>query len=104
LIVVSVFSDPRQHVECDRRERLGFSARLDDDHARPRDRHHARRRLRAGDRDVDAQTAIGRFPPQLFANRPHVAKQTIEAAHVDDDEIAEAFVPWRELLRYNGQR
>jgi len=94
LIVASVFSDPRQHVDRDRRERLCFSARLDDDYARPRDRQHARRRLRAGDRDVHAQATIGRVAPQLFANRPRVAEQTIETAYVDDDEIAAAFIPW----------
>ena len=86
------------------RERFGFSALCNNGEARAGDREHMRRRLRAGDGDVHAQTAGSGLAPQLFANRPRIPQQTIETAHVDDDKIRAALVARRKLLRYDGQR
>jgi hypothetical protein len=80
--------DVRQDADRERRKRFRFAPRLDDGEAGPCECQHPRSRLRAGERHVRTKIAIGRFAPQLLANRLRVAEQPIEPAHVDDDEIA----------------
>src|SRR5205823_13224373 len=70
-----------------RGERVGFFAALDDGDARARVREDERGGAGAGDRDVYAYAAIGRFAPQLVGDGARRTEQSIERGDVNRDDI-----------------